>query len=253
MTTFSDDFNRSNEDVDADADWTTGSSGTTCVLVSNTVQGDTDATGHENHVSSWSGDTADYRSTADASLGSSYSEVSVWGRAAATAAGYALFWNTNSGGSYELYDINGDLELDSTTGVGTTGTRSLSIVCEGTTITGYVDDVEQVTATDSVTATGDPGIGNYYDGGTTATIDNFVATDVLGATELQATRWFDDDGSETTATALAAQDTAITGRAKETNTRLRTQIQTTGDVASGAYKLQYRKVGDADSEWEDIA
>lgn len=77
-----------------------------------------------------------------------------------------------------------------------------------------------------------------------------IVPSAAATTELQATRWFDDDGSESAATALAAQNVAITGRASETNTRLRVQIQTTGDVASGDFTLQYRKVGD--TPWNDI-
>ena len=69
-----------------------------------------------------------------------------------------------------------------------------------------------------------------------------------------AFRWRDDSASESANSGwLAAEDVDITGRATETNTRLRVQLQSSGDVASAAYKLQYRKVGDAGSEWEDIA
>lgn len=62
-------------------------------------------------------------------------------------------------------------------------------------------------------------------------------------------RWRNDDGSETTATWAAAEDTPIS-LAKNTPVRLRVEIGATGDPASAAYKLQYRKVGD--STWRDI-
>lgn len=62
-------------------------------------------------------------------------------------------------------------------------------------------------------------------------------------------RFRNDDGSETTATWAAAEDTPIS-LAKNTPVRLRVEIGATNDPASAAYKLQYRKVGD--STWRDI-
>jgi len=64
-------------------------------------------------------------------------------------------------------------------------------------------------------------------------------------------RWRDDDGSESAATWLAAQDTNIT-RAISTNTRLRILTDYTGDPATQQMTLQYRKVGDAATEWRAI-
>lgn len=58
-----------------------------------------------------------------------------------------------------------------------------------------------------------------------------------------------DDGSETTATWKAAQNTTWTMAADETF-RLRMGINATGDFSSKGYKLQYRRVGDA--SWRDI-
>ena len=72
-----------------------------------------------------------------------------------------------------------------------------------------------------------------------------------GAATLEQThyRFRNDDGSETTATWAAAEDTPIS-LAKNTPVRLRVEIGATGDPANAAYKLQYRKVGD--STWRDI-
>lgn len=64
--------------------------------------------------------------------------------------------------------------------------------------------------------------------GTAATVDQ------------EGYRWRNDNGSETTATWLAAQDTNITQPA-ETNTRLRTLLNSTGDVASTQYRLDYKR------------
>lgn len=62
-------------------------------------------------------------------------------------------------------------------------------------------------------------------------------------------RWRNDDGSETTATWAAAEDTNVTIAAL-TPTRLRVEIAATANPASAAYKLQYRKVGD--TYWRDV-
>ncbi len=55
-------------------------------------------------------------------------------------------------------------------------------------------------------------------------------------------RFRNDDGSETSATWLAAQDTD-TSKAKEENVRLRVLIDTTGDAPSRQFQLEQRKVG----------
>ena len=76
------------------------------------------------------------------------------------------------------------------------------------------------------------------------------ATYTVGSTLDQSHfRFRNDDGSETTATWAAAEDTPIS-LAKNTPVRLRVEIGATGDPANAAYKLQYRKVGD--STWRDI-
>jgi hypothetical protein len=80
----------------------------------------------------------------------------------------------------------------------------------------------------------------------TGTVDmSGIAVEVRGAaasstTEQEGYRWRADDGSETTATWLAAQDTNIT-RPADTNTRLRALINSTGDPASSQYQLEYKK------------
>lgn len=67
--------------------------------------------------------------------------------------------------------------------------------------------------------------------------------------EQEGFRFRADDGSETTATWLAAQDTDIT-RQKETNTRLRLLANATNDPASVGYKLQYKL--STDGSWSDV-
>jgi hypothetical protein len=86
----------------------------------------------------------------------------------------------------------------------------------------------------------------------TLTLTLFTPTTVLTVTRTQeGSRWRDDDGSESGATWLEAQDTDIT-RATLTTTRLRVLTDMIGNAPSEALSLQYRKVGDADSEWRDV-
>jgi hypothetical protein len=58
-------------------------------------------------------------------------------------------------------------------------------------------------------------------------------------------RFRDDDGSETTATWLASQDTPVT-RAKNTPTRLRVLVDAASDPAGKAFQLEYRVAGSSD-------
>lgn len=61
-----------------------------------------------------------------------------------------------------------------------------------------------------------------------------------------------DDGSESGATDIGSQDTNITAPPNQ-NRRLRVLTDTTGDAPSEGVTFQYRRVGDPDSEWEDLA
>lgn len=62
-------------------------------------------------------------------------------------------------------------------------------------------------------------------------------------------RFRNDDGNESAATWAASENTTIS-LSKNTPKRLRVQVQTTGNVPSASYKLQYRKVGDPG--WQDV-
>ena len=65
-------------------------------------------------------------------------------------------------------------------------------------------------------------------------------------------QFINDDGSEITATDIAAEDTNI-NRPRETNTRLRVQVDTTiGDPPAATRTLQYKEVADPADEWRDV-
>lgn len=78
-----------------------------------------------------------------------------------------------------------------------------------------------------------------------------VLKGVALAREQEGYRFRNDDGSESTATWKAAQDTDVTGLAKATPLRLRVLTNVTSDPPSEALKLQWRKVGEP--HWNDIA
>jgi len=71
------------------------------------------------------------------------------------------------------------------------------------------------------------------------------------ATEQEGYRWRDDDGSESGASWLAAQDTTIEGAVGET-TRLRVLLDVDGDLASSQVTLQYKRSDEPDSEFRTV-
>lgn len=87
-----------------------------------------------------------------------------------------------------------------------------------------------------------------------ATIIGVVAFEVQAnlAYDQDGFQFINDDGSESTATDLAAEDTNIS-RDRELNTRLRIQIDTTNaDPPTEQTALQYKEVGDPADEWRDV-
>lgn len=84
----------------------------------------------------------------------------------------------------------------------------------------------------------------------TVDFDNVVingSTAASGTVEQEGFLFRNDDGSESTATSLAAQDVNVT-QPKVTNTRLRVLLNGTLDRGAELYRLEYRKVGDP--SWE---
>lgn len=66
--------------------------------------------------------------------------------------------------------------------------------------------------------------------------------------EQEGFRWYEDNGSESTASAAANQDTNITAAAGATK-RLRMLVNATGDPATKQFKLQWKKSG---GSWADV-
>lgn len=86
-----------------------------------------------------------------------------------------------------------------------------------------------------------------YNGGNGRTYSD-LATPVITQTHY---RWRNDDGSETTATWAAAEDTEMSA-AQGVRRRLRVQCDTNTNRDSEQLTLQYRKVGDPATEWRTI-
>lgn len=84
--------------------------------------------------------------------------------------------------------------------------------------------------------------------GETYTIMALSIAGTAALLEQYSYRFRNDDGSETTATWKAAENTSVT-LAPSTTARLRIGVNATGDPASKQFKLQYRKVGAA--SWRD--
>lgn len=112
--------------------------------------------------------------------------------------------------------------------------------------------------TKKVVPSGSENVGHYWRCSATDTRDvderTFVLLlDALAASrEQEGFRFRDDDDDEASAAWLAAQDVNVT-RAKETNTRLRTLVDTTvADPPSESLDLEYRKVGDPSTEWRKV-
>ena len=103
------------------------------------------------------------------------------------------------------------------------------------------------TETNAVTTCTD--LGQSVGNGTAFAIE--VAAAAATSIEQEGFRFRTDSGNEATPTWEAAQDTNVT-MAAEVTKGLRVLIDYTGDPATGKPKLQWRKVGDAASEWEAV-
>lgn len=149
--------------------------------------------------------------------------------------------------STDTADIVGFLMAESSTGAftATGGATSRASYDAGALSLEAMLQVEdsQAAGTNSATAT------YSVSGGWVALVGSFKTAPVVATLDQEGFRFRNDDGSETTATWQAAQDTTVTLVPDQT-VRLRALINGTNDPSSQSFKLQYRKVGDA--SWRDI-
>lgn len=167
---------------------------------------------------------------------------------------YGYYWDNND--RYFFVMENGTFSdlVTPQTGVTNNTGSVLRIEANGTTITAYVDGVQDgsFSATNSVLASGDGGVcgwGKAFAADTSG--DTWEAGNLGGppTLEQEGFRWRNDDGSETTATWRQSQDVDDTV-ATETPIRIRMLINATNDPSPAYYKLQYLPPG-ADT-WEDV-
>lgn len=114
----------------------------------------------------------------------------------------------------------------------------------GTTLQYFLNGVSQGTRTDSDLSSGSAGVVGR--GLTTGhRIDNWEGGSLVTApVDQEGFRFRNDNGSESAATWLAAQDTNVT-QPLSTNTRLRMLLNATGDPASFQGRLDYKKSTDS--------
>lgn len=96
----------------------------------------------------------------------------------------------------------------------------------------------------------DPATFEFGDADEWGAISLAIRPDVVDY-EQEGHQFYEDDGNEASASAIGAQDSNVT-RAKELNTRLRILTDATGNPPTAQKTLQFRRVGDADTEWEDV-
>jgi len=74
----------------------------------------------------------------------------------------------------------------------------------------------------------------------------------LGLTQDQDQfRFYNDDGNEASATAIAAQNTNIS-QASDVAAIIRIQVNNTGDAPAQQFRLQVKQTADADTEYKDV-
>lgn len=168
---------------------------------------------------------------------------------------YLYYWDNND--RYFAKMVNGtftDLVTPQTGVTNNTG-DVLRLEANGTTITAKVNGVQDgsFSTTDSSISSGYGGLCGWGQAfGSDTSGDTWEAGNLGGGAatlEQEGFRWRDDDGSETTATWLQAQDTDASVD-KETPVRLRILINATNDPAAAHYKLQYKPPGT--DTWEDV-
>lgn len=80
----------------------------------------------------------------------------------------------------------------------------------------------------------------------------FAAEPEIIQSDLEGYRWRDDDGNETGASWLLAQDTSPLERGVAQTTRLRILIDDEGDAPTGQTTLQYKRADEPDTEWRNV-
>jgi hypothetical protein len=128
---------------------------------------------------------------------------------------------------------------------------TLALECVGSNLTLLVNGTTQLTATDTALASGRAAIVTRSDSGLPRpTLDDWSAGNIVSfALDQKAYRYFNDDGSESGSTAMAAQNVDVTVSPGGVF-RIRFGVQATGDPAGKQFLLEYDTVGG--SNWKKV-
>jgi hypothetical protein len=139
--------------------------------------------------------------------------------------------------------------IDSGVDTPSTG-QTLRIEANGSTIRGLINGSEVGSTSDGTHTDGRIGILGVI--GDTVRVESWGFGDLGGGatTTQEGYRWRLDDGDQANATWAAVQDTGITCPANSVR-RLRVLVDTTGDVNSAQFQLEYKEANDAN--WTKVS
>jgi hypothetical protein len=184
-----------------------------------------------------------------------------------TLGGVGCRWNGSNDPNHSLYEaiwfnlehpelrINKVVSGTRTTLASTTYNPSapftLALECEGSTLRLLINGTTQLTTTDTALAFGRPVIIARSDSSKPLpTVDDWSAGNIVSITlDQKVYRYFNDDGSESASTAMAAQNVDVTVSPGGVF-RIRFGIQATGDPTGKQFRLEYDTVGG--SNWKSV-
>jgi hypothetical protein len=128
---------------------------------------------------------------------------------------------------------------------------TLALECEGSTLRLLINGTTQLTTTDTALASGRPVIIARSDSSKPLpTVDDWSAGNIVSITlDQNVYRYFNDDGSESGSTAMAAQNVDVTVLPGGIF-RIRFGVQATGDPTAKQFRLEYDTVGG--SNWKQV-
>jgi hypothetical protein len=147
--------------------------------------------------------------------------------------------------------VNGTRTILASTTYNPSAPFTLALECEGSNLSLLVNNTTQLTATDTALASGRAAIVARSSSSTPLpTLDDWSAGNIVSVTlDQKVYRYFNDDGSESGSTAMAAQNTDVTV-APGGVFRIRFGIQATGDPTGKQFRLEYDTVGG--SNWKRV-
>jgi hypothetical protein len=200
-----------------------------------------------------------------------YAEVSVdatgIGFGTSTLGGVGCRWNGSNEPNHSMYEaiwinaptpelrinkvISGTRTILASTAYSPGAPFTLALECVGSNLALLVNGTTQLTATDNTLTSGGAVIIAKSDSGSPLpALDDWSAGNITSVTlDQKAYRYFNDDGSESGSTAMAAQNTDVTVSSGGVF-RIRFGIQATGDPTGKQFRLEYDNMGG--SNWRQV-